>query len=89
MATDTRTDIDTAAFLAPDFATDAQPVIGVGVCLDAAGQPICSILDIECPDCDGGEVGTRQDYWGNWDTVTCPRCDGTMEWREVAEWEGP
>lgn len=34
----------------------------------------------ECPTCEGGgEVGTRQDYWGNWDTRTCPTCAGTGE----------
>lgn len=30
-----------------------------------------------CPTCGGGgEVGTRQDYWGNWETDLCRTCRG-------------
>lgn len=33
-----------------------------------------------CQRCEGlGEVFYRYDYWGNVDTVTCPRCFGTGE----------
>lgn len=33
-----------------------------------------------CPTCDGaGEVGVRQDYYGNWDTEQCGDCHGEGE----------
>lgn len=49
---------------------------------------------LHCKACDGaGEVGTRQDYWGNWDTETCRLCQGEgqvtaerlREWAEQAD----
>jgi DnaJ-class molecular chaperone len=44
-----------------------------GRCLDEATTSTCRA-------CHGaGEVGTRQDYWGNWETETCRDCRGTGE----------
>lgn len=46
---------------------------------------------ITCRDCGGGgEVGTRQDYWGNWDTERCGMCrgEGMVSEQRIAEWEG-
>lgn len=54
----------------------------------AAGT--CTICTwVTCPTCEGaGEVGTRQDYWGNWDTETCRPCNGTgdVDVLELAEY---
>lgn len=34
-------------------------------------------ITTDCPTCEGaGEIGTRQDYWGNWETETCRTCHG-------------
>lgn len=41
----------------------------------ATPVPVCITTD--CLVCEGaGEVGTRQDYWGNWETETCRLCSG-------------
>lgn len=34
--------------------------------------------DLPCPSCDGqGEIGTSQDYFGQWHTETCRDCQGS------------
>lgn len=42
-----------------------------------------------CIACDGsGEIGTRQDYFGNWDTEQCRCCrgEGEITSERAAEW---
>lgn len=35
---------------------------------------------VPCPCCEGdGQIATRQDYWGNWDSEQCRWCDGEGE----------
>lgn len=69
--------VETLAATAPDYPTDAEPEIGVGLCVDAAGLPIITADQMDCTECRGeGEIGVRQDHWGNWETKTCWRCQG-------------
>jgi DnaJ-class molecular chaperone len=44
-------------------------------------EPVAEFIAyFDCPRCNGsGEIGTSQDYFGNWNTKTCRHCDGTGE----------
>lgn len=38
-----------------------------------------------CVTCEGaGEIGVRQDYWGNWETEQCRDCNGTGDAPETS-----
>lgn len=41
--------------------------------------PVAEYVEtFECPKCQGGgEIGTTQDYFGNWDSETCRYCGGS------------
>lgn len=46
--------------------------------MTATPAPVVEVTSSTCRACQGqGEIGTRQDYWGNWDTETCRDCQGT------------
>lgn len=48
--------------------------------------PVC--VFVTCPECGGdGEVGVRQDHWGDWDTEPCWVCrgHGTTSEQRIAE----